>query len=383
MDVVSALAEKGSETFEKIPRVIGGRYGLASKEFTPAMVASVFAELAAPQPRNHFVVGINDDVSHRSLDVDPAFTTEDPSSVRAVFYGLGADGTVGANKNSIKIIGEDTDNYAQGYFVYDSKKSGAMTISHLRFGRKPIRASYLIQQASFVACHQFSFLERTDVLRLAEPGAVFLLNSPFGPEEVWQHLPRAIQEQLIEKKLRFHVIDAYRVAKENGMGGRINTVMQTCFFALSGALPREEAIAAIKHAIAKTYGKRGEAIVQKNYAAVDEALANLHPVEIPASATSEIERQPFAPREAPDFVQNVLAPMMAGEGDNLPVSALPVDGTYPTGTARWEKRNLAQEIPVWEEEICIQCGKCVMVCPHAVIRAKVCGRKTWPARPLN
>ncbi len=383
MDVVSALAEKGYETFEKIPRVIGGRYGLASKEFTPAMVASVFAELGAPQPRNHFVVGINDDVSHRSLDVDPAFTTEDPSTVRAVFYGLGADGTVGANKNSIKIIGEDTDNYAQGYFVYDSKKSGAMTISHLRFGRKPIRASYLIQQASFVACHQFSFLERVDVLRLAEPGGVFLLNSPFGPAEVWKHLPRAIQEQIIGKKLHFYVIDAYRVAKENGMGGRINTVMQTCFFALSGALPREEAIAAIKHAIAKTYGKRGEAIVQKNYAAVDQALANLHPVEIPASASSEIERQPFAPREAPDFVQNVLAPMMAGEGDSLPVSALPVDGTYPTGTARWEKRNLAQEIPVWEEEICIQCGKCVMVCPHAVIRAKVCATEDLAGAPAD
>jgi pyruvate-ferredoxin/flavodoxin oxidoreductase len=370
LDVISSLVETAS--FEKMPRVIGGRYGLASKEFTPAMAAAVFTELAKPESRNHFVVGINDDVSHRSLEVDAAFTTEDPASVRAVFYGLGADGTVGANKNSIKIIGEDTGNYAQGYFVYDSKKSGAMTISHLRFGAKPIRASYLIQQASFVACHQFSFLERMDVLHLAEPGAVFLLNSPFGAEEVWGHLPRAVQEQIIGKKLRFYVIDAYRVAKENGMGGRINTVMQTCFFALSGALPREEAIAAIKHAIEKTYGKRGETIVQKNYAAVDQALAHLHPVDVPASATSTIERQALVPIEAGDFVRNVLAPMMAGEGDGLPVSALPVDGTYPTGTARWEKRNLAQEIPVWENEICIQCGKCVMVCPHAVIRAKVC-----------
>jgi pyruvate-ferredoxin/flavodoxin oxidoreductase len=381
MDVVTALAERGAISFEKMPRVIGGRYGLASKEFTPAMVASVFAELAKPEPRNHFVVGINDDVSHRSLDVDASFTTEDPETVRAVFYGLGADGTVGANKNSIKIIGEDTDNYAQGYFVYDSKKSGAMTISHLRFGRKPIRASYLIQQASFVACHQFSFLERGDVLQLAEPGAVFLLNSAFGPSEVWEHLPRPMQQQIIDKKLRFHVIDAYRVAKENGMGGRINTVMQTCFFALSGALPRDEAIAAIKHAIEKTYGKRGEAVVQKNYAAVDQALANLHQVEIPAAAGSAIERQPFTTSDAPDFVQRVLAPMMAGEGDSLPVSAMPIDGTYPTGTARWEKRNLAQEIPVWEEEICIQCGKCVMVCPHAVIRAKVCASELLADAP--
>ncbi len=380
MDVISALVENGA-AFEKMPRVTGGRYGLASKEFTPAMAAAVFAELEKGEPRNHFVVGINDDVTHHSLDVDPAFTTEDPATVRAVFYGLGADGTVGANKNSIKIIGEDTDNFAQGYFVYDSKKSGAMTISHLRFGRKPIRASYLIQQASFVACHQFSFLERVDVLHLAEPGAVFLLNSPFGPREVWEHLPRAVQEQIIAKKLRFYVIDAYRVAKENGMGGRINTVMQTCFFALSGALPRDEAIGAIKHAIAKTYGKRGEGIVERNYAAVDQALANLHPVEVPTCATSDIEQQPFAPREAPEFVQRVLAPIMAGEGDSLPVSALPVDGTYPTGTARWEKRNLAQDIPAWEEEICIQCGKCVMVCPHAVIRAKVCSSEELAGAP--
>ncbi len=379
LDVVAALAE--TQAFEKTPRVIGGRYGLASKEFTPAMVAAVFAELAKTKPVNHFVVGINDDVSHRSLEVDPAFSTEDPATVRAVFYGLGADGTVGANKNSIKIIGEDTGNYAQGYFVYDSKKSGAMTISHLRFGSKPIRSSYLIEKASFVACHQFSFLERVDVLHLAEPGAVFLLNSPFGPAEVWEHLPRTVQEQIIDKKLRFHVIDAYGVAKENGMGGRINTVMQTCFFALSGALPREEAIAAIKHAIAKTYGKRGEAIVEKNYAAVDQALARLYPVEIPETATSEIEQRPFAPLGASAFVRNVLAPMLAGEGDSLPVSAFPIDGTYPTGTARFEKRNLARDIPVWDEELCIQCGKCVMVCPHAVIRAKICSTEQLAEAP--
>jgi pyruvate-ferredoxin/flavodoxin oxidoreductase len=369
-DVLTALNEAG--TFERSPRVVGGRYGLASKEFTPAMVAAVFEELAAAKPRNHFVVGIDDDVSHRSLDFDPSFSTEDPSTVRAVFYGLGADGTVGANKNSIKIIGEDTDNYAQGYFVYDSKKSGAVTISHLRFGRNPIRASYLIERASFVACHQFSFLERMDVLHVAEPGATFLLNSPFDAGEVWEHLPRSVQRQILEKHLRFYVIDAYRVAKDSGMGGRINTVMQTCFFALSGALPREEAIAAIKHAIEKTYGKRGEAVVKKNFAAVDTALANLHQVEPPQEATSLFDTRPAVAAEAPDFVRNVLATMIAGEGDRLPVSALPVDGTYPTGTSKWEKRNLALEIPVWESDICIQCGKCVMVCPHAVIRAKLC-----------
>ena len=368
-DVVTALQEAGE--FAAWPRVVGGRYGLASKEFTPAMCAAVFSELSQPKPRNHFVVGINDDVSHHSLDYDAAFSTEDPTTVRAVFYGLGADGTVGANKNSIKIIGEDTDNYAQGYFVYDSKKSGAMTISHLRFGRKPIRSSYLISRASFVACHQFSFLERIDVLQLAETGATFLLNSPFGAEEVWDRLPRPVQEQILAKRLRFYVIDAFRVAKDNGMGGRINTVMQTCFFALSGALPREEAISAIKHAIQKTYGKRGEAVVEKNFAAVDNALENLHEVAVPDAVTSSVERRPMVSAQAPDFVQNVLAPMLAGAGDGLPVSALPVDGTYPTGTAQWEKRNLAQEIPVWESGLCIQCGKCVMVCPHAVIRSKI------------
>ncbi len=380
-DVVVALQEEG--TFSRPPRVVGGRYGLASKEFTPAMAKSVFAELAAAAPRNHFVVGINDDVSHRSLSYDPAFSTEDPDTVRAVFYGLGADGTVGANKNSIKIIGEDTGNYAQGYFVYDSKKSGAMTISHLRFGRNPIRASYLIERASFVACHQFSFLERIDVLKVAEPGATFLLNSPFCAAEVWDHLPHSAQQQILEKRLRVFVIDAYRVAKENGMGGRINTVMQTCFFALSGALPREDAIAAIKHAIAKTYGKRGEAVVQKNYAAVDNALAHMELVQIPKEASSSFDRQAAVSALAPEFVQRVLGTIMAGDGDQLPVSALPVDGTYPTGTAKWEKRNLAQEIPVWEEEICIQCGKCVMVCPHAVIRAKVCEPAAFAEAPTG
>jgi len=368
-DIVTALHE--SDGFVAWPRVVRGRYGLASKEFTPAMCAAVFAELAQANPRKQFVIGIRDDVSHHSLEYDDSFSTEDPATVRAVFYGLGADGTVGANKNSIKIIGEDTDNYAQGYFVYDSKKSGAMTISHLRFGRKPIRSSYLISRASFVACHQFSFLERTDVLHLAEPGATFLLNSPFGAEEAWDHLPRTVQNEIIQKRLRFFVIDAYRVAKDNGMGGRINTVMQTCFFALSKVLPREEAIAAIKHAIEKTYGKRGEAVVQKNFAAVDDSLAHLHEVRVPDAASSSFDLRPAVSADAPEFVRHVLAPMMAGAGDDLPVSALPLDGTYPTGTSKWEKRNLAQEIPVWDEELCIQCGKCVMVCPHAVIRSKL------------
>jgi len=379
LDVLNAIEEAWA--FPRRPRVIGGRYGLASKEFTPAMAAAVFAELNRPQPLNHFVVGIQDDISHKSLDYDAGFSTEDPETVRAVFYGLGADGTVGANKNSIKIIGEDTDNHAQGYFVYDSKKSGAMTISHLRFGRKPIRASYLIDKASFVACHQFSFLERIDMLRLAEPGATFLLNSPYGPAEVWDHLPRKVQQDILGKQLRFYVIDAYGVARANGMGGRINTVMQTCFFALSGALPREAAIEAIKHAILKTYGKRGEAVVEKNNAAVDDALAHLFEVQVPVEANGTLEQRPVVDGAAPEFVQRVLAPMMAGDGDDLPVSALPADGTYPTGTSKWEKRNLAQEIPVWEKELCIQCGKCVLVCPHAVIRAKLCDPALLSAAP--
>ena len=378
-DVITAM-EESVEGPER-PRIIGGRYGLASKEFTPAMCAAVFAELQAARPRNHFVVGITDDVSKKSLNFDPSFSTEDPETVRAVFYGLGADGTVGANKNSIKIIGEDTDNFAQGYFVYDSKKSGAMTISHLRFGPKPIRSSYLISRANFVACHQFSFLERLDVLQLAEPGATFLLNSPFEPEEVWDHLPRSAQQQIIDKQLRFYVIDAYGVAKDNGMGGRINTVMQTCFFALSGALPHEAAIASIKHAIEKTYGKRGDAVVQKNFAAVDAALSNLREVRVPKAASSPFERKPPVSPQAPEFVQRVLAPMIGAAGDEIPVSALPVDGTYPTGTSKWEKRNLAQEIPQWDEDVCIQCGKCVLVCPHAVIRAKVYEPQLLDAAP--
>ena len=372
LEVVTALVESVTAgTISALPQIVGGRYGLSSKEFTPAMVKAVFDNLAQPVPQNHFTVGIHDDVTHSSLAFDPDFSTEDPGTVRALFYGLGADGTVGANKNSIKIIGEDTDNYAQGYFVYDSKKSGSVTTSHLRFGPRPIRSSYLISRANFIGCHQFSFLERVDMLKQAQEGAVFLLNSPYHKDEVWDHLPRPVQQQIIDKKLQFYVIDGYSVAKETGMGQRINTIMQTCFFAISGVLPREEAIDAIKKAIQKTYGKRGEAVVRKNFAAVDGSLANLHRVEVPARASSTDELRPPVPAQAPEFVQNVLAPMIFGTGDDLPVSKMPVDGTYPTGTAQWEKRNIALEIPAWDPALCIQCGKCVMVCPHAVIRAKV------------
>ncbi|HJZ97817.1 MAG TPA: pyruvate:ferredoxin (flavodoxin) oxidoreductase, partial [Candidatus Solibacter sp.] len=365
-DVITALVELG-----RTARVIGGRYGLASKEFTPAMVKGIFDELAKPRPKNHFTIGIHDDVTFTSLSYDPSFSTEVPGTVRAMFYGLGADGTVGANKNSIKIIGEETDNYAQGYFVYDSKKSGAITTSHLRFGRTPFHSSYLISKANFVACHQFNFLERFDMLKSVEQGATFLLNSPFGPNDVWDKLPRKVQEQILAKQLKFYVIDGYEVAKATGMGGRINTIMQTCFFAISGVLPREEAIAAIKHAIKKTYGKRGETVVQKNYAAVDEALNHLHEVTVPGKVTALFDIRPAVPAAAPEFVQNVTARIIAGEGDELPVSAMPVDGTYPSATAQWEKRNIALEIPEWDEQLCIQCGKCVLICPHAVIRAKV------------
>jgi pyruvate-ferredoxin/flavodoxin oxidoreductase len=368
LDVVAALHESKSRT---LPRIIGGRYGLSSKEFTPAMIKAVFDECAKDKPRNHFTVGIRDDVTLTSLDYDAEFSTEDPDTVRAIFYGLGSDGTVGANKNSIKIIGEDTDNYAQGYFVYDSKKSGSVTVSHLRFGPRPIRSTYLISRATFVACHQFSFLEQIDVLKVAELNSVFLLNSLHGPDKVWNYLPRSVQEEIIRKKIRFYVIDASSVAQKVGMGRRINTVMQTCFFALSGVLPREQAIAAIKHSIEKTYGKRGQAVIDKNFAAVDAALANLFEVKPQAQATQTGKRRPTVAAEAPEFVRKVTALMMAGEGDSLPVSALPIDGTYPTGTTKWEKRNIALEIPVWDESICIQCGKCVQVCPHAVIRSKV------------
>ena len=371
-EVVTAFMERhagnGAHPF---PRIIGGRYGLSSKEFTPAMVEAVFEELKKPQSQNHFTIGIRDDVTHTSLNYDPSFSTEDPHTVRALFYGLGSDGTVGANKNSIKIIGKGTNNYAQGYFVYDSKKAGAVTVSHVRFGPETIESTYLISKASFVACHQFQFIDRIDVLTAAEPGATFLLNAPFGPEEIWNHLPRQVQQTIIDKKLKLYVIDAYSVAREVGMGTRINTIMQTCFFAISGVLPREEAIAAIKKAVQETYGKRGEAVVQKNFAAVDQALSRLHQVKVPERVSATFEMLPPVPTRAPAFVRDVVGTIIAGNGDALPVSALPIDGTFPTATAQWEKRNIAQQIPVWDTELCIQCGKCVMVCPHSVIRAKV------------
>jgi pyruvate-ferredoxin/flavodoxin oxidoreductase len=373
-DVVTAISESmadGSAPFEKVPCIVGGRYGLSSKEFTPGMIKGVFDEIAKDKPKNHFTVGINDDLTHTSIAYDPDFSTEDPGNVRAVFYGLGADGTVGANKNSIKIIGEDTPNYAQGYFVYDSRKSGAMTTSHLRFGKRPIKSIYLITKASFVACHQFSFIERVDVLTVAEPGGVFLLNSPYGPDEVWDHLPRTTQRQMIEKKIKFYVIDAVSVAHDAGMGGRINTVMQTCFFAISNILPREEAIEAIKQAIKKTYGKRGEAVVQKNWAAVDMSLEHLHEVQVPGEVTSQFDLRLPMPEEAPEFLQKVTAKILDNKGDLIPVSAMPNDGTFPTGTTKWEKRNIGLEIPVWDPEVCIQCGKCALVCPHGVVRAKI------------
>jgi pyruvate-ferredoxin/flavodoxin oxidoreductase len=382
-EIVTALAEASQmEKDGRSPqRVVGGRYGLSSKEFTPAMVKAVFDELKLDSPKNHFTVGIHDDVTHTSLHYDPSFSTEKPQTVRALFYGLGSDGTVGANKNSIKIIGENTPNHAQGYFVYDSKKAGSVTVSHLRFGPDPIRSTYLISQASFIGCHQFQFLEHMDVLAAAESGATFLLNAPFGPDEVWDHLPRKVQQQLIEKKLRFFVIDGYKVARETGMGSRINTIMQTGFFALSGVLPRDEAIAAIKDAIQKTYGKRGDAVVQKNFAAVDASVAHLHEVRVPAQVTSVFDILAPVPAQAPAFVRDVLGAMIAGNGDHLPVSSLPPDGTFPTGTAKWEKRNVALQIPVWDEELCIQCGKCVLVCPHAVIRAKVYDRGVLSGAP--
>ena len=351
--------------------MIGGRYGLSSKEFTPAMVKAVFDELAKPQPKNHFTIGIMDDVTHLSLPYDMDLDIEPDTVHRGIFFGLGSDGTVGANKNSIKIIGEETENHAQGYFVYDSKKAGAITISHLRFGAKEIRSHYLIKQAGFVACHQYQFMDKYDVLGYAKPGGVFLLNSPFSKDQIWDELAVEVQQAIIEKKLRFYVIDAYKVAGETGMGNRINTVMQTCFFAISGVLPREEAIAQIKKAIEKTYGKRGPEVVRKNFAAVDGTLENLFQVTVPATATTTRKMPPIVSDAAPDFVKRVTAVMLANKGDLLPVSAFPPDGTWPTATAQWEKRNIALDIPVWDAAICIQCNKCAMVCPHAAIRVKV------------
>ncbi len=384
LDCVNALHEAiddGWGELKAMPVVIGGRYGLSSKEFTPAMVKAIFDELSSAWPKNHFTIGIDDDLTRTSLAYDPEFSTEPENVIRALFYGLGADGTVGANKNSIKIIGEKTGNYAQGYFVYDSKKSGAATVSHLRFGPQPIRSTYLVTRANFVACHQPSFLERYDMLAALAPGGTFLLNTPYGQEEVWGRLPRSAQEQILGKRLRFFVIDGARVARECGIGGRINTIMQVCFFALSGVLPQGEAIAAIKDSIRKTYDRKGEEIVLMNLNAVDRTLERLHEVHAPERIDSEFELAPPVPAAAPSFVRDVLGEIIAGRGNELPVSALPCDGTYPTGTARWEKRNLALEIPAWDPGICIQCGKCAMVCPHSVIRIKVYDSKHLAGAP--
>lgn len=371
LDVIATLTEAiTAGKWGQMPRVTGGRYGLSSKEFTPAMVKGVFDELRKEQPKNHFTVGIQDDVTHTSIDYDPTFIIHPEGETRAVFFGLGSDGTVGANKNSIKIIGGNGDVYAQGYFVYDSKKSGAQTVSHLRFGPQPIRSPYLIDTANFVACHQFGFMSKTDVLKYAEPGATFLLNSPYGADEVWDKLPLPAQQQIQDKKLRFYVIDASIVAKETGMGQRINTIMQACFFGLSGVLPKDEAIVQIKKAIEKTYYTKGKAIIQQNFNAVDQALAHVYEVKVPDTLTAQNGMRNWAPDAAPDFVKNVTARIMAGQGDDLPVSAFPVDGTYPSGTTKWEKRDIAASIPVWDPEVCVQCGNCAFVCPHSVIRAK-------------
>jgi len=366
LDCVNALQEAGRQI-----AVVGGRFGLSSKEFTPAMVKAVFENLDKPNPLNHFTIGINDDLTHTSLSFDPFYSTEPDDVIRAMFYGLGSDGTVGANKNSIKIIGEKTDNYAQGYFVYDSKKAGAITVSHLRFGPKPIRSSYLIDKANFVACHQFTFLERFDILGFAIDGATFLLNTPYPTDQTWDKLPRDVQQQIIDKKLKFYAINAYEVAKQTSMGGRINTIMQTCFFYLSGILLQDQAINAIKDAIRDTYGSKGEEIVRKNFDAVDHAIANLHEIPVPAKATSSIRKPPVVSEKAPKFVKDVTAMILAGRGDEVPVSAMPDDGTWPSATTQWEKRNIALEIPAWDPQVCIQCGKCSIACPHATIRAKV------------
>ncbi|MBD2344857.1 pyruvate:ferredoxin (flavodoxin) oxidoreductase [Anabaena subtropica] len=378
-DVVTAIHEANPKSqIPNLKSVVGGRYGLSSKEFTPAMVKAVFDNLAQTTPKNHFTIGINDDVTHTSLEFDPNFSTEPDNVVRAMFYGLGADGTVGANKNSIKIIGEGTDNYAQGYFVYDSKKSGSMTVSHLRFGSQPIRSTYLIDQANFIGCHHWGFLERIEVLKAAAHGATILLNSPYNVDTVWENLPLKVQQQILDKQLKLYIINANQVARDSGMGGRINTIMQVCFFALAGVLPEEQAIAKIKQAIEKTYGKKGAEVVRMNLQAVDQTLENLHEATIPIEEKGKwIDEEAFLsnqspfPTSAPKFVRDVLGKIMVWQGDDLPVSTLPPDGTFPTGTAKWEKRNVAQEIPVWDRDVCVQCSKCVMVCPHGAIRAKV------------
>ncbi|MCH5378272.1 MAG: pyruvate:ferredoxin (flavodoxin) oxidoreductase, partial [Planctomycetes bacterium] len=383
-DVVTALAQGLSDgRIGSAPLVTGGRYGLSSKEFTPAMVKAVFRELESEKPRRFFTVGINDDITHLSIDVDDSFDIERDNVVRAMFFGLGADGTVGANKNSIKIISDDPERFGQAYFVYDSKKSGAQTVSHLRFGPEPIDSPYLVQSANFIGCHQFDFVFSSDLLARAAKGATLLLNSPYGPEELWQKLPERMQKQIVEKDIRLYTIDAYAVARETGMGQRINTIMQVCFFKLAGVMDTDAAIAAIKKAIEKTYSKKGQDVVKKNHAAVDQALSHLFAVEVKPQQRSAIGDRPVVPRIAPIFVQDVTAEMMAGRGDRLPVSRIPVDGTYPTATSQWEKRSIAQFIPEWLEDHCIQCGNCSFVCPHAAIRAKFCHESELEEAPAS
>ncbi|MGA8264741.1 MAG: pyruvate:ferredoxin (flavodoxin) oxidoreductase [Ignavibacteriaceae bacterium] len=385
LDIVNAISEKhiNGELKFAYPKIVGGRYGLSSKEFTPAMVKGVFDDAKKEKPKNHFTIGIIDDVTNTSLDYDPEFSIESNETFRGKFYGLGADGTVGANKNSIKIIGEGTDYFAQGYFVYDSKKSGSTTISHLRFGPKEINSTYLVHTANFIACHQTVFLEKMDMLSDAVEGATFLLNTKASKEEVWDTLPEKVQNDLIYKKMKFFIIDAYKVGNETGMGARINTIMQTCFFAISNIFPKEKAISMIKDSIKKTYGAKGDKIVQMNFDAVDKTIANLFEVEIPEKVTSKIQLQPAVSGNAPEFVQEVTSCMIAGKGDDLPVSKMPADGTFPVGTSQWEKRNIALEVPVWDENICIQCNKCVVVCPHATIRAKVYDEKLLENAPAT
>ncbi len=396
LDVVAAVHEaRAAGTLDRDLAVVGGRYGLSGKEFTPGMVLAVLDELTKPRPANGFTVGIVDDVSHRSLTWDPEFSVEPDDVVRAVFYGLGSDGTVGANKNSIKIIGEQTDGHAQGYFVYDSKKSGARTVSHLRFGPRPIRSAYLIDHADFVGCHQWAFVDRYELVEACAPGATLLLNAPFPAADVWDRLPREVQQGVVDKGLTLYTIDAYRVAREAGMPGRINTVMQTCFFAISGVLPQGEAIGHIKAAIRKSYGRKGEEVVRRNERVVDTALDHLVQLKVPAEVTATRERPPLIRGDAPDFIQQVTAVMMAGKGDDLPVSAFAPDGTWPTATTRWEKRRIAEQVPLWDPDICVQCNKCALVCPHAAIRAKVYDPEllesapegfksmTWKAPPLK
>jgi pyruvate-ferredoxin/flavodoxin oxidoreductase len=385
LDIVNAISEKhiNGELKFAYPKIVGGRYGLSSKEFTPAMVKGVFDDAKKDKPKNHFTIGINDDVTNTSLEYDSEFSIESDETFRGKFYGLGADGTVGANKNSIKIIGEGTDYFAQGYFVYDSKKSGSTTISHLRFGPKEINSTYLVHTANFIACHQTVFLEKMDMLSDAVEGATFLLNTKASKDEVWDTLPEKVQNDLIDKKMKFFIIDAYKVGNETGMGARINTIMQTCFFAISNIFPKEKAISMIKDSIKKTYGAKGDKIVQMNFDAVDKTIANLFEVEVPEKATSKIQLQPAVSVNAPEFVQKVTSCMIAGKGDDLPVSKMPDDGTYPVGTAQWEKRNIALEVPVWDENICIQCNKCVVVCPHATIRAKVYDEKLLENAPAT